>query len=59
MICTLLSRVSEDFHRIPPLTMFLAYFHAPGKSQQWLPYYENTLTQTKIFFTSGLIYFLL
>ena len=50
MICTLLSRVLEDFHRIL-LTMFLAYFHAPRKSQQWL-YYVNP---KKAFFTFSLI----
>ena len=47
MICTLLSRVLEDFDRIPQ-TMFLAYFHAPGKSQQW-PSYENTINPNKAF----------
>ena len=29
--------------------MFLAYFHAPGKSQQWL-YYESTIDPYKAFF---------
>ena len=47
MICTLLSRVSEDFNRIP-WTIFLAYFHVPGKSQQW-SYYENTINSNKAF----------
>ena len=49
MICTPLSRVSEDFHRIS-WTMFLA----PEKSQQW-PYYENTINANKAFFTFSLI----
>ena len=34
--------------------MFLAYFHAPGKSQQW-PFYENTINPNKAFFTFNLI----
>ena len=34
--------------------MFLAYFHAPGRSQQW-PYYENTINPYKVFFTFSLI----
>ena len=53
MICTLLSRVSEDFQRIA-WTMFLTHFHAPGKSQQWL-YYENTIDPNKAIFTFSLI----
>ena len=53
MIHTVLSRVLEDLHRIP-WTMFLAYFHAPGKSQQW-PFYENTINPNKAFFTFNLI----
>ena len=34
--------------------MFLAYFHATGKSQQWR-YYENTINPSKAIFTFSLI----
>ena len=34
--------------------MFLAYFHATGKSHQW-PCYENTINPNKAFFTFSLI----
>ena len=53
MTCTRLSRVLEDFHRIP-WTMYMAYFHAPGKSQQW-PFYENTINPSKAIFSFSLI----
>ena len=53
MICTLLSRVLENFHRIP-WTMFLAYFHAPGKKPT-MAIYENIINSNKAFFTFSLI----
>ena len=47
MICTVLSRVLEDFQRVP-WTMFLTRFHAPGKANNGY-IMKIPLTQTKRF----------
>ena len=49
MICTLLSRVLEDFHRIP-WTVFLATFMLLEKANNDNINYENTINPNKAFF---------